>query len=670
MTVTFHDLKTAASAQFDKMAEFTLFSSSAGKDELWETYLGNFAEEDNPIYRENTVHDCNCCKQFIRAAGNVVAIIDNKLVSVWDIEIGGGYQHVVDALSALVKERGINSVFLHSEKDVGKNLSKELFEGKVLTYNHFHQVLPKKVVVKDGSIGTQKGSSMSNRAVLERSVTTLTDASVDVVLELIEQNSLYRGSEHLVTVNNLKKAKEAYAAAENKDLALWETSVKLGRFCSIRNTAIGSLLIDLSEELDLEVALKKFDKMTAPSNYKRSSKVNTKAMIQKAEKRSLELGIVPSFNRRYAVTSDITIDNVLFADRSAKEVMNVFSEMAKESAVKPDFGKVEEVSIEHFLTVVLPKAESLEIMMDSAHSRNLVSLIAPVNKDAEPILKWGNNFCWSYNGEIADSEMRENVKKAGGSTEGCLRFTIQWNEKSDNNIDFDAHCIEPNGHEIYHGVKNQRSRCSGMLDVDIITPGTKVAVENIVYSDLQKMDNGVYCLFVKNYSSHDRSKAGFKSEVEFEGVTHTFVYPKSLGPREKVVVAVIKLDENRKFVFAESLSSEPVSVEHWGIYTENFHKVDMVMRSPNHWDGEETGNKHVFFMLENCVNPERTRGFYNEFLRDELHEDRKVFEVLASKLKVENSNEQLSGLGFSSTLRNQAIVKVSGSFNRMLKINF
>lgn len=74
--------------------------------------------------------------------------------------------------------------------------------------------------------------------------------------------------------------------------------------------------------------------------------------------------------------------------------------------------------------------------------------------------------------------------------------------------------------------------------------------------------------------------------------------------------------------------------------------------------------------LDDCKNPEPVRGFFNEYLNSELTPHRKVFEVLADKMKTPYQEHQLSGLGFSSTMRNSVIVKVDGTFSRTLKVNF
>lgn len=39
-------------------------------------------------------------------------------------------------------------------------------------------------------------------------------------------------------------------------------------------------------------------------------------------------------------------------------------------------------------------------------------------------------------------------------------------------------------------------------------------------------------------------------------------------------------------------------------------------------------------------------------------------------MKAEYSDNQLSGLGFSSTVRNELVVKVKGNFDRLLKVKF
>ena len=684
----FKEFRTLLQQHFNEMVknENPLFVTDADEDELYNLYLDSFPAGTNELFRKRREYDCSCCRRFVKNIGKLVAFDDGKMITVWDFDAKSAkYQPVVDALDAYVKSRTIVNPYFVSRNMIGSgnmfgtemNYEYDENHKDVHTWDHFAVKIPQRFITSGDDVATKMAQWRDSANVYKRSLEELTMEAVDTVLELIAQNSLYRGKEFENAVKVFKTNKIEYdnTPTENKAAYVWLAPAwsDVGQL-RIRNTAIGTLLINLSEGMNVDAAVTAFEKVVAPANYKRPKAIFTKKMLEDAQKTVTELGYMSSLDRRFATLDDITANNILFCNRDAAPriagATNPFEAMAKTVAIDPKkFGRAEEISIDKFIKNVLPTATGLELFMENRFEKNMMSLIAPQDKSAPSMFKWPNGFSWAYTGNMADSDIRENVKAAGGKVDGVLRFSIQWNDvpgEYDAN-DEDAHCIEPDKNHIYFSNK-WHPRTDGRLDVDIIHPNQgKAAVENITWPDIKKMKEGEYSFYVNCFSSRG-GKTGFRAEIEFDGNIYSFNYDKPLHSGQNVAVAKVTLKDG-KFSIKELLSSSTSTREIWGVNSNQFVPVSVAMYSPNYWD-EQTGNgnRHYFFMLKDCVNPEKPNGFYNEFLKAELLQHKRVFEALGSQMAVQSVDDQLSGVGFSETKHDSFIVKVQGATERVLKV--
>lgn len=688
----FRDFVKAIQKNLQQMSKDSsrLFTVNVDTEELYNLYLDSFPAGTNEIYRERREYDCSCCRHFIRDVGNVVSIKNGELHTIWGINpvSDDKYNVVAAALDAYVKQKAVSGVFLKKEKRIGTPENREMLPtGKINKYEHFFVDLPEICIFKECYGHTLEGDLSQFRDVrnvFKRSLDEISKESVDTVLELIAQNSLYKGAEWKKQLTEFKNYQKEYKRLtdEQKELWIWEKSIAAGAVIGkIRNHSIGTLLVNISEGMDLDLAVRKYEQIVAPVNYKRPKAIFTKKMLEDAKKTITELGYMDSLQRRFATLDDITVNNILFSNKDAAKritgAMDLFDEMEQDVAIDPKrFSKVEEISAEDFIKNVLPVAKELEVYLENKHIQNMVSLIAPEVAAAKTMFKWNNGMSWAYTGNITDSDIKENVKAAGGSVAGVVRFSIQWNDKDGkDNSDLDAHCIEPKGGEhIYFGCRKSL-RTRGELDIDITQPvdqcraSNGVAVENITYPSKEYMIPGTYKFFVNQFAY--RGSQGFKAEIEVNGEIHSYEY--NAPVRGNVDVAEVILDQSGNFKVVDKLPGNcaTISKDVWGIKTLQFTPVSVVCYSPNYWDEQKgIGHQHLFFMLKDCINPEEPNGYYNEFLKPELEQHRRVFEALGAKAHVKDVDDQLSGVGFSLTKRNDLIIKVKGATERVLKIKF
>ena len=680
----FHDLQVALSDNFEKLqkAYGIAFQTDADKDELWNTYLESFPEKINPIYRTRREFDCSCCRHFIKNIGGIVFIDENyDIHTIWSLTLDDpNYQVVVDALDTYVRGRTITSKYITTEGSVGTKQNYEYDEAreKTITWEHFYLTIPKSWRISgNGTIDTEINDSRTMAQVFGRALEEISMEAIETVLELINSNTLYKGAEWKTIITHLKQYKAAYMELpeEKRKAYVFATSHAAGPVESrIRNHSIGTLLVNISDGMDLNEAVTKYEAITAPANYKRPKAIFTAKMLEDAKKKIEELGYMDSLQRRYATLDDIRVSNILFSNRdAAKRIIgaSIFDDMKADVQRKPKrFDRVEEIPAEKFISDVLPTAREIDAYVENRHATNFVSLIAPVNADAPSMFKWSNPFSWAYSGNITDSDLKKNVKNAGGRVDGVLRFSIQWNDLDVwSRNDLDAHCHEPSGFHIYFQEKNAPD--GGNLDVDIRWPekGTP-AVENITWPDLNRMKPGSYTFYVHQYENRG-GRDGFRAEIEFEGQVYKYNYEKELRQGARVDVAVVTLDRNGKFSIEHKIPSETASLDIWGVKTMDFVPVSTIMYSPNYWDAQTgIGHKHVFFMLKDCKNPEEPNGFFNEYLKQELAEHKRVFEALGGRMKVNYVDDQLSGIGFSTTKRGDLVVRVKGATERVMRVCF
>jgi len=637
-----------------------LFVVDVDIEVLWNKYLDEFPIGTNAVFKENREHDCNCCHNFIRDIGNVVGIIDGEIVSVWDLSTIYPYNIVSKKLSKLVKRHLIETIFLSELVSVGKTNNIKMYGDIPITHSHFHLDIPSKYQSEE--IGTKRNKVESAVHVFKRGLDEFTIDAFEVAIDLIEENQIERATEdHLEQLKGFLNYLIDYNKIESiqdKNIFVWDNFHNLS-VSQLRSSSIGTLIQDLSEDKDLDVSVRSFESKISAGNYQRpTALIISKKMKESALERINELGINDSIIRRYATPEDINKSDILFADNKISKVMKGSLESILDMAVSEKPNAKSEMTIHEFMSDILPYLKSLKLFVTGEHESNLMSITGPKYPDTKNIFKWSNKFAWSYNKDLTDS-IKTRVKNAGGSIDALIRISLGWNVLDD----YDIHMIAPGNNHIHYGNKQ------GILDIDMNvadTESVRGAVENMI---LNNPKIGEYKIYIENYTYREPIGGGFTVETEYKGKIEHYSYNRMLKHKEKVYVLNFIYDGNDFKISKvyDNIETGILPKNTWGITTEKYIDVNMVMLSPNFWNSQTIGHKHWFFILNNCINPDKARGFYNEYLMGELHQDRKVFEYLGSMIKCEHSDNQLSGIGFSSTKKDKITVNADG---RIITINF
>lgn len=639
----FEKFARVVNAKYNTLAQQELYEVDV---DLAPVYLAAFPAGTDPLYITNTEHDCSCCKNFLRNLGNLVAIKDGKVQTIWDVtDVPYPYDVVAAELHRAVLNAPIKQIFRTKERSYGAESTLQQIESGVKKWNHFWGKVHDRHY--SASPGQQIGAVEALIHVYKRGLEEFDVDTLETVSELITSNQIYRGQEHAPALNAFRKLWVNYHACSsdesNKILYIWETYCRPG--AQIRNTVIGSLLQDIQSGMSVDAAVRSFEQKVAPANYKRPTAPITESMVKSALKTIDELGIKDSLDRRMAKLSDISVNDVLWVNNSTQKKMRdsiadvLFDSVKKR---KPNKTVSSTMSMEQFIEDSKNYTD-IQLFVKNSHQNKFVTLTAPVHADSKNIFKWNNNFAWSYDGDMTDS-IKERVKRAGGNvTNAKLRVSLVWF----NTDDLDLYMTLPNRNTIYFANKRD------ILDVDMnVRDPVCDPVENMSFTSANLAD-GEYTIAVNQYRQRETTDVGCTIEIECDGAIQQWHYKNAVRGRAVFGSIVIKNGSIENIIVNSGWENFSAPVQKWNISTEQYQTVSAITLSPNFWNQSAVGNKHWIFVIDGCKTPDNVRGIYNEYLTQDLMQHRKVFEVLGSKTKCKNTDEQVSGLGFSSTQREE-----------------
>lgn len=324
-------------SQFNKMAssrDWILLRVNIDLDQLWQVYQNAYPEEINNIFRQRKYYDGNYDRYFIKRLGSVIGYNTKtqEIETVWNVEVPEYYQTVANVMKdyvlSFIEKGKVESYFLTTERVAGHLSNTDNYDPTII-WDHFYAKIPSQYLVDKKDIGTVLGDQNTNYTLAKSSIDLISLDSLETILELIDQNSLYRGEEFESLVKSYLDFRKSLTNLSPTlvDMKCFELGIKKGGVARFKNTVIGTLATDLSEGVELDKAVASFESKVAPTNYKRTTALITPKMIKQAQE-TLEK-VVPG--RSIDLDSSVLvfdadkncIDNIYFGRLNGKGIKHL-----------------------------------------------------------------------------------------------------------------------------------------------------------------------------------------------------------------------------------------------------------------------------------------------------------------------------------------------------------
>ncbi len=401
--------------------EGPLFTTNA--EDLWEAYLGGIPEAQRQHY------NCRCCQRFIERYGGLVTIDEqgNMVPVFWPKGLENVpifFEKAAYWLCSHVMKARINDVFLSSE----------LVWGTPQTGLWTHLSCTNKNAVSERikTAAQVMAEKKEEHGMLCRGLAEYQLEAVVQAVRVLEADAVERPEKALGVAKWLLDLHQRLAGKRNprRDNLVWlAVATAPPGWCHVKTTMIGTLLDDVVQGLPYESIRRRWAEKMHPLQYLRPTAAPKEGAIKQANELVAKLGAQGSLARRFAKLTDVThfvwkpavmewrvaTDNgtILVAAPSLEEAEKLaavdghlllprqteggaFDHLLKKTK------QIKEVQLpparivwERFEAMVLPGCRQLECYV-APMRQPFYGLVAPVNKEAPPLLQWANGLSWYF----------------------------------------------------------------------------------------------------------------------------------------------------------------------------------------------------------------------------------------------------------------------------------
>lgn len=360
-----------------------LFTTNAG--DLFSIFLSNLPEDARQYY------NCRECMNFINKYGQLVLIkesIGTTVPAIWPVNVPPFFSHAIQEVRAKVKAAQVTGVFVPDSTELGKHRT-----GK---WTHMAINIPKRMVTKDALHNSYQIQSVKteNFSLLHKAVRTYDLETVEIAVNMLKSETLYRGNEILGMALWFRDVLKSIESKKRRINILWfYSAVAPEGYCHIANTMLGTLLDDIKSGNRSFAEIKSsFDKKMSPDIYKRPQALPTRGNVNQAELVIGKLGLEPSLRRRYARLDEVeTIWRPASVERrtgvfASVETKDEMRSQERHNTLERDMPAVT-MTWEKFRRKVLPDARKIEFYVDDSKS-GYAAILTASDITAPPIIAW------------------------------------------------------------------------------------------------------------------------------------------------------------------------------------------------------------------------------------------------------------------------------------------